>query len=115
MPIYDAWVWLVVADDMASERKKMDHVFGGCPQVSQWMAVCTHNDRSTFGLFFSYPRALTLEVVSHEVFHLTHRILEWSSANFDSQHHEQGALLCGWLTTLVHKEMKRAGLKMRES
>ena len=50
-----------------------------------------------------------IEVIAHEVFHLTHRILELCNCNFDSGHHEQGAYLNGWLMETV---TKASGLKV---
>ena len=49
-----------------------------------------------------------IEVIAHEVFHLTHRILELCGCNFDSGHHEQGAYLNGWLIELVNNAMLEA-------
>ena len=60
---------------------------------------------SGFALFFDFS-ALDVATVAHEVFHLTHRILDWSESNFDGKHHEQGALLHGYLMNLVMKEIK---------
>jgi hypothetical protein len=105
IPIYDAVVWLVISNDIAAERKAMEHWFGPVPDTDQYSALCSYGKGRNFALFFE-PEACTVNVVSHEVFHLTHRILDWSGANFDGCHHEQGALLHGYLMELVSQEMK---------
>lgn len=50
-------------------------------------------------MFFTHDTVTNC--IFHEVFHLTHRILDWVSANFDENHHEQGALLYAYLLGVV--------------
>lgn len=97
VPIYDAKVWLVVTTDIVEERAKSEwaELFGDEEADPGWDAVCFRN-HSKFGLFFK-PSAVDVSTVAHEIFHLTHRILEWVGANFDSSHHETAALLNGYL------------------
>lgn len=71
----------------------------GKSTLEDYIGLCESN-MDSFGLFFS-SRHLTLNLVSHEVFHLVHRIMEWSGCDLDSEHHEQGALLMGWLMEKV--------------
>lgn len=106
VPIYDAEVWVVVADDIAAERRKWEPVFGPAPAGHDYDALCSYDAGPTFALFFR--RSVTLPTVAHEVFHLTHRILEWVQAGFDPDHHEPGAYLHGFLMD----EVCRAVLKM---
>lgn len=106
IPIYDVTLYLVVTPNLGRERKKMKNLFGPGPEADEWDAVCSHSGCSTFGLFFNV-KTVTLKVVAHEVFHLTHRIMDWAGANFDKEHHEQGALLHGYLMELVCKNIGR--------
>lgn len=103
VPIYEAVVWLVVSEDMPAERDKMQDVFGPSPE-GDYAALCCYSGGRQFGLFFS-PSSLDVNTVAHEVFHLTHRILEWAGTNFDSQHHEHAALLNGFLMATVFKQL----------
>lgn len=105
VPIYNAKVWLIVDKDIIKERKKWEDHFGPAPEIENYVALCCRSGRATFALFFS-KQALTREIIAHEVFHLTHRILEWASANFDPEHHEQGALLHGYLMEKICKELQ---------
>lgn len=100
VPIYDAEVVLVVSDDIPAERTKMDALFGPSPDAETYEALTCHSGGNTFGLFFD-RLTLTLATTAHEVFHLTHRILEWTASNFDAEHHEQGAMLYGYLLAQV--------------
>jgi hypothetical protein len=104
VPIYGVDVLLVVSDDIAQERKTMEHVFGPAPDEHDYDALTSYNGEH-FALFFK-RKAVSTERIAHEVFHLTHRILEWAGANFDSQHHEQGALLCGYLMATVQEKLR---------
>jgi hypothetical protein len=105
VPIYDAVVWLIVTDDIASERKKWEHLFGPAPAADNYDALCSYSGGHTFALFLS-RRTLTLKILSHEIFHLTHRILDWVGANFDATHHEQGALLHGYLMNAACRALR---------
>lgn len=105
VPLYDAVLWIVVTDDIAKERRKLEHVFGPAPEGNEYDALCSHSGGHKFALFFD-RKALSMKIIGHEVFHLTHRILEWVSANFDKDHHEQGSLLCGYLMDLVCRETR---------
>ena len=106
VPIYGVVIWIVVADDINGARRKMDPVFGADEDCPTMVGLCSHSGGETFGLFFKIGKHLTLRTVSHEVFHLTHRILEWTESRFDEQHHEQGALLYGFLITEVCRRMR---------
>lgn len=105
VPIYDAVLWLVVTDNIAKERKKWEHMFGPAPDAHDYDALCSCSGGHNFALFFA-REPLTLKILSHEVFHLTHRIMDWVSANFDAGHHEQGALLHGYLMDTVCRAMQ---------
>lgn len=105
IPIYDAVLWLIVTDDIAKERREMEHWFGPVPETDQYHALCSYGRGHNFALFLE-QEACTVKIVAHEVFHLTHRILDWCGANFDSRHHEQGALLHGYLMELISRELE---------
>lgn len=104
IPIYDAVLWIVTTKSIAKERRKWEHVFGPSPASSDIAALCSYGTGHTFALFFE-PKP-DLKIVAHEVFHLAHRIMDWAGANFDGTHHEQGALLNGYLMDLVARHMK---------
>ena len=105
LPIYDATIWLIITEDIIGERKKMQEIFGNI-DGAYYNALCSYDNHGNFALFFE-PTTLTDKIIAHEIFHLTHRILDWTSGNFDKNHHEQGALLCGYLTEWVQRSIKK--------
>lgn len=105
VPIYDAVLWVVVTDNISKERKKWEKLFGPAPSAHDYDALCSYYGGHTFALFFARG-PLTLKILSHEVFHLTHRIMDWAGANFDADHHEQGALLHGYLMDTICRAMR---------
>lgn len=105
IPIYEANLWIFVSADIPAERKKWEHTFGPSP-TGQYDALCSWNGDQNFGLFFQKGK-VTEKIIAHEVFHLTHRLLEWVSANFDPDHHEQGALLNTYLLEKVTGAVKK--------
>jgi len=110
VPLYDAVVWVVVCDDIAKERKKWENLFGPVQADEMYDALCSHSGGQTFGLFFE-RKIITLKIVAHETFHLTHRILDWVGGNFDKTHHEQAALLHGFLMPTILKTIGRVKLQ----
>lgn len=109
IPIYDATVWVVVSKHIKIERQAMSHWFGEVPESADYDALCSYGHGHNFALFFE-PPSLTVKVVTHEIFHLTHRILDWAGVKFDSAHHESAALLHGYLChtifTLLFKPLE---------
>ena len=114
VPVYGAKVWLISTKTVRDEllKARWVNLFGAPPDDDSYSGWCLWNRRSTFALVFD-RREISLELVSHEVFHLTHRILEWSSSNFDEEHHEQGAMLHGFLMARVVRELRKAGVPVR--
>lgn len=95
VPIYGAAFWLIVTDDIVRERTKMNDVLGEYEASPHDTGLCCYRNEN-FALFLRRDQ-ICINIVAHEVFHLTHRIGEWSSINFDQEHHESLALLNGFL------------------
>lgn len=99
IPIYDVQLWVVVCDDISEEREKMQNILGNCnkDQLLTFTGLCS-SSIDKVALFFD-KKHIDITNISHEVFHATNRIMEWTRVNFDD---EQGALLCGYLMGLVY-------------
>jgi len=76
-------------------------------EIDDTRMACVGRQGRTFGLFLEPAAARRPEIVAHEIFHLTHRILEKSNMNFDSGHHEMGAYLCEYLTKNIFARLKK--------
>ena len=96
VPIYDVDLVVVVTDDIPAAYKREFGV-----QIDDLHAACLGYSGRKFGLFFE-PKFKRRGIIAHEIFHLTHRILEKCTCNFDAGHHEPGAYLCEYLTEKVH-------------
>lgn len=99
IPIYNATLWIIVNKDIFKARKRMSCYFGKTPH-DDYQALCSYDNNGNFALFFT-PSCLTLSIIAHETFHLTHRILDWVGVKFDKNNHEAAALLNGYLLKLV--------------
>lgn len=106
IPIYGATLWIIVTDDIPNEHKKWEHLFGKGPEDGNYYALASHSGGDTFALFFMRD-PITLNIITHAVFHLSHRIMEWASVHFDAGHHEHSALLNAYLMELVCKELAK--------
>lgn len=101
VPIFDVSVSVTVTDDIPGAYKRHFGIDIGNTQMA-----CLGYRKSDFGLFFE-PKAVSRhEVIAHEIFHLTHRILDRCQMNFDSDHHEVGAYLHEWLTKKIFRILK---------
>ena len=113
MPIYDASIYLVVSDKIGNERKKFDKLFGKYPD-EDYRALHCYDSAGSFGMFFD-ARYVEYSVICHEVFHLTHRVLDWANTNFDKDHHEHAALLNGYLNAWVINFAKKYKLLRKKT
>lgn len=95
VPIYSVYFWLIVTDDIPIERRKMNHLLGDYEATPNDMGLCCYRNEH-FALFLRRDQ-ICINIIAHEVFHLTHRICDWASINFDPEHHEAAALLHGFL------------------
>jgi hypothetical protein len=98
VPIHDVAVVVTVTDNIPAAYKKEFGI-----EIGDSRMACLGYHGRKFGLFFEPAAKRRLEIVAHEIFHLTHRILEKNCMNFDELHHEQGAYLCEYLTKRVLK------------
>ena len=105
IPIYGGVIYLSVSDDPLVERRKHDDKFGMC-LVTSCNALASSSDcGGQFALFFKKD-FFTHGIIAHEIFHLTHRILDARSLNFTMSHQESHAYLCEWITDWVYKTLK---------
>lgn len=107
LPMYDVTLWVVVVGkDFDKTYKPFQKFFGDSPS-GMFSAFCAYDYRSAmFALFFG-RKGLTLNTVCHEVFHLTHRLMDWAGVDFDAVHSEHGAMLHGYLMELVCKTLAK--------
>lgn len=101
VPIYDVDVIIVVTRDIPREhRREFDS------EIEDTHIACVGYSGRKFALFLEPAALARPEIIAHEIFHLTHRILELCEANFDSTHHEQGAYLCEYLHKMVARKLR---------
>jgi hypothetical protein len=106
IPIYNVELTLIVNRNIFKARKKMERVFGPAPTENNYNGLCSY-DGYQFGIFLTPTSSMNPATVAHELFHVTHRILDYKGANFDASHHEPAALLNGYLSNLVDIELKK--------
>jgi hypothetical protein len=106
IPIYNAKLTIVVADNIKKVNVNLNGTTVGLKDYGDFGAVTLSDCGNHFGLVFkkNYTR---IGAISHEIFHLVHRILDYYGANFDAEHHEQGALLTEYLTEIVVNELSK--------
>ena len=110
VPIYDAHVLLLVTDlnpEAISHKitrynvKWLIDELRDCHPAS---AMCSYDGLGNFSLCF-FKDCLTWDIVAHEVFHLTCRILNWGGIRYHPDNHEAYAALNGWLMHNVIKQL----------
>lgn len=100
IPIYDMRLWVGVADTVALLHQKFEWAFG--KQEGQQIACVTYSG-SKLAIFFE-RKEISHELIAHECFHATVRLLEHCS-HYLGSHHEPHAYLCGYITELVYADL----------
>ena len=113
VPVYDCTLVISVAKDLALERKQWEKWFGPGPDSNNYDGLACWSGGHRFAIFLSVE-GLTADVIAREVFHVTHRIINWSGAGFDIDHQESAALLCGHLMKTVAKYLNPIIDKIKE-
>ena len=105
LPIFDPCnVWLVVTDHVGHARSQRDKVLGRGNGVDYHGLSCW-DEKGKFFLFFQRT-AIDHQLIAHEVFHATHRMLEYCCHNLTPNAHEPHAYLCGFLTATVYRKLR---------
>lgn len=104
VPLYSASVHVVVASDYKSLFKAMPKLFKENDE-EDFQAMMLANGNS-YGLAF-IKEFTTATNVSHEVFHLTHRIMDNQGVRFEIDCHEAFAILHGHLFDKVWKIVRK--------
>lgn len=109
VPIYGMRLLLVVTDDVFRSRVARNAIFGEprCDN-SGWAGLCVWDENFRVALIFDRAE-LCHNLIAHEIFHVTHRILERNNVAFGVHNHEPFAHLCGWLTGAVYTDLKNMG------
>lgn len=113
VPIYNAEVWLIISDNPQAELSKLAKVFGeeniNTKNINVIGACCEARVRGLYALIYKRSH-LTADNITHEIFHLVHKILSWKLATehpyHDAYHGEHGAMLFGYLMAQVCQEAK---------
>lgn len=103
--IYDLRFWVGVSDKPAELRTKFDWAFGKRVNADEFSGTCEYH-RSKFAALFD-AHDLSHELIAHEVFHITHRMLEFCGENIGPLNHEPFAYLNGYLTQLVYVDIQK--------
>ena len=98
-------MYVTVAETLDAAIARLPDDFSKSPVHPDANAIMLPDGTGAFALCFVY--GCDLNEVVHELFHLTHEILDRTNSNFDIKHDEQGALLIGWLTAKVTKQLRK--------
>jgi hypothetical protein len=105
IPIYDVNVLFVASDNIEYYYQRYANIFGEL-KGDAWAGICCASGNGNFGVFFKLEQ-LSINLISHEIFHLTLRILEHNSIPVEERTGEVGALLHGYLMDVVMKTLKK--------
>lgn len=106
VPIYELTLHLVYGEynKVRQLRNSLEFVQRfGTELTGEFSGVLSYRTHH-FGLFFDQSR-LTPEIIAHEVFHCTHRMLEYIGHELTTNSCEPHAYLCGWITDWMYKNL----------
>lgn len=111
VPIYGAALWVGVADDITELEGRVMAVLQSKPIDLGGLDAGLAHSEGAFVLLFSRP-SVSVNLIGHEVFHATHRILQHLGEEFTTGTHEAYSYLCGWLHEEVYAQLKKAKVKI---
>lgn len=105
VPIYGLRLMIVLTENAAQSRQARCDLFGPW-EYSPCSGLASWDEGFRFALFFEKAE-LAHDLIAHEVFHVTHRMMERFGTRFSEQGHEPFALLCGWVSSAVYEDMEK--------
>lgn len=105
MPIFGSKVVICVCDSIIDELEKKENIvlFSGKYQFEGDVSGCyVHSDTNVHMVLFNVSD-LSVEVISHEIVHLTYGILRYNECETENNE-EIFALLNGFLSEKIFKE-----------
>lgn len=111
VPIYDQALEFVVTTNSSASQERRKAQFQ-LEETSPCIGCVLHHEYNF--AFLIERQHLNHEIIAHEIFHATHRILEYvtSEAKFRRNEDEPYAYLCGYLTREVYRQLKKWKLKV---
>lgn len=109
IPIYDIFLNIYIGENIYEERKKYDDVFGphlDGPDESDFGALCSYNLKTgNFMLLFDLDD-FSIGSLSHEIFHMTHRMMEYIGIEYCEESGEAFAYLNEYLFENIYSFVK---------
>lgn len=110
LPLYSVRIRFAVTDDIQRFRNRYDRLFGpyDCGSATGLASNCGRNF-----MLILHERYVTHGHIAHEIFHVTHRIMEWVDNDITRESHEPHAYLCEHLTNHVYDLLAKWRYKVR--
>jgi hypothetical protein len=112
IPLYPATLIVCVSDDPADERKACLHDFGLYRGPRKFDGLNSYDNAGKFAIFLD-RHTLSHRSLSHEIFHVTHRIMEYVGDRFTPRNQEPYAYLNCWITQQVYALCSAWRLKIK--
>lgn len=116
VPMYGSSVLLSVSDSVRKARARENNFLGKFDRTdadddTDWYGLsCWLPGTTNFGIFFNHD--ISHGIIAHEIFHLTHRILDGAEAKFRINNHEPFAYLCQFLSDQVYRILHTKKIKV---
>lgn len=115
IPVWDAFVEVVATLNIQKslnkdKRLKRLDVERDCVDEGT-IGLLVYN-RAHLSLFLCIDD-MSHDLIAHEVFHCTHRIMEHRSVDIAPKHHEAPAMLNGHISQLVYNDLKKWKIKIK--
>lgn len=112
VPIYNLSLELVVTDDIKKSQKKEPRFTRlGKQKPLSCAGICVYCQWN-FCIIFD-TRYLDHNLIAHEIFHVTHRMLDYCGKDFKVKNHEEFAYLHGFLSNFVYNQLKQWKIRIK--
>ena len=111
IPIYDVRFIVGVFDDHQKIEKLVYPWFGHVDVKDLAGAACNNGRQAA--VLLDCKHGMSHEVIAHECFHATIRIMDWNGSKVTKDLEEPHAHLCGHITHIVYKDLTKWGVRVR--
>ncbi len=110
--IYEHNFELVVCDDISSSRNNRRRLKILDPyQVNNAQGLSSMKERNNW--IFLRRDSITHNLIAHEVAHTAHFMIANIGQKVDPFNNEEFAYLCGYLTNIIYKDLKRWKIRVK--
>lgn len=110
IPIYDLDLFLILTEDIRTSAELLNIDNLDSFHFEHVLGLSVVKELQFF--LFLDKNSITHKTIAHEIFHLTHYIMEALENRYSNRGSEAYSYLAGWLADFVYKKLKKIKIKV---